>query len=308
MMMSTDVYKLTWKHFNVNQDTSLKAIFSNNENADVTLVSDDKVAFPAHKFILSACSPVFKDLLLKNPHPHPMIYLNGVKRFDLDSLLQFIYFGKTQFFQSRMEKFFEIGKDLQIEQMSQPFDNTNAKDASVFDEISEEPKTRKEDVLMRDELDGERDLLVQEEDISIKSYSCEKCATTVFNSIQQLSFHRKIQHAGTRYKCENCQYKTSHLSHLKQHKAAIHEGVRYSCDSCDYKSTHPSNLKKHKESIHEGVTYSCDICDYKASQVIHLKLHKASIHEEVSFSCDQCEYNTSWRSNLSKHKKRKHFS
>ena len=54
MKMSTDVYKLTWKHFDVNQDTSLTEMHSNNENIDITLVSDDKVTFPAHKFILSA--------------------------------------------------------------------------------------------------------------------------------------------------------------------------------------------------------------------------------------------------------------
>ena len=109
-------YHLKWKHFKVNQDNSLKEIFSKNQNADVTLVSDDKVLFSAHKFILSACSPVFKDLLLNNPHPHPMIYLNGVKKFELDSLLQFIYLGKTQFYLSKMEKLLEIGRDLQIKQ------------------------------------------------------------------------------------------------------------------------------------------------------------------------------------------------
>ena len=62
------------------QHYQLKDFFLNNNDADVTLVSDDKVAFPAHKFILSAFSSVFKDLFLKHPHPHPMIYLNGVKQ------------------------------------------------------------------------------------------------------------------------------------------------------------------------------------------------------------------------------------
>ena len=33
---------------------------------DVTLVSDDLVCLKAHKFVLSACSPVLKDILLKN--------------------------------------------------------------------------------------------------------------------------------------------------------------------------------------------------------------------------------------------------
>ena len=64
--MSTKVYNLKWKHFNVNQDCSLKELFINNRNADVTLVSDDKVAFHAHRLVISTCSPVLKHLLLKN--------------------------------------------------------------------------------------------------------------------------------------------------------------------------------------------------------------------------------------------------
>ena len=119
--MFNDVYNLRWKHFKINQDSALEELFTKNNNqADVTLVSDDKVAFPAHKFILGACSPILKDLLTNNPHPHPMIYLKGVKKFELNSILQFIYLGKTQFFHSRMEKFFATGRELQIKLLSQP--------------------------------------------------------------------------------------------------------------------------------------------------------------------------------------------
>ena len=108
--MVNDVHNLKWKFFTHNQDSALEELFiKNNNQADVTLVSDDKVAFPVHKFVIGACSPVLKDLLIKNPHPHPMIYLNGVKKVELSSILRFIYFGKTQVFQSRMEKFFKTG-------------------------------------------------------------------------------------------------------------------------------------------------------------------------------------------------------
>ena len=96
-MVVDDVYNLKWKYFTVNQDSSLEELFTKENNqADVTLVSDDKVAFPVHKFVIGACSPVLKDLLTKNPHPHPMIYLNGINKFELNSILRFIYFGKTQ--------------------------------------------------------------------------------------------------------------------------------------------------------------------------------------------------------------------
>ena len=114
-----DVYKLKWKYLTDNQDSALEELFNKNNNqADVTLVSDDKVAFPVHKIVIGACSPVLKDLLTKNSHPHPMIYLKGVKKFELNSILRFIYFGKTQVFQNRMEKFFETRKELNIKQLS----------------------------------------------------------------------------------------------------------------------------------------------------------------------------------------------
>ena len=41
----------------------LQSLLSEEEFTDVTLVSDDIVAFKAQKFILSTCSPVMQDLL-----------------------------------------------------------------------------------------------------------------------------------------------------------------------------------------------------------------------------------------------------
>ena len=61
---------------------------------DVTLVSDDAKPFKAHKSILSIFSPAMKEILLKNPHPHPLIYLHGTYEQELTSLLQLFYFGE----------------------------------------------------------------------------------------------------------------------------------------------------------------------------------------------------------------------
>ena len=176
--MSTDVYNHKWKHFNVNQDCSLKELIINNENADVTLVSDDKVAFYAHKLVLSSYSPVLKHFLLNNPNPHPMIFLNGVKRFELEALLQFIYLGNIKLYRSRLEKFFETGRDLEIKQLSQPLLNNDETFVS-----GGEPNSRKDDHLERNDIDEERnDLSVEESNQKVmdkenclESFSCEKC-------------------------------------------------------------------------------------------------------------------------------------
>ena len=53
----------------------LKYVFMKDNFVDVTLVSDDQESFQAHKIVLSSFSPVLKDLLLSNSHPHPIIFL-----------------------------------------------------------------------------------------------------------------------------------------------------------------------------------------------------------------------------------------
>merc|ERR1712142_368502 len=117
LIMSIDVYNLKWNHFNVNQSRSLKDLFIKNSYSDVTLVSDDQLTFPAHKFVLSACSHLLKELLLNNPHPNPTLYLGGVESLELNYLLQFVYLGTTQLYHERMEKFFEAGRKLGIKQL-----------------------------------------------------------------------------------------------------------------------------------------------------------------------------------------------
>ena len=59
---------------------------------DVTLVSDDKKSFQAHKFLLSAFSSEIKDILLKLPHSHPLIYFRGIESQELQAIVQFLYF------------------------------------------------------------------------------------------------------------------------------------------------------------------------------------------------------------------------
>ena len=51
--------------------------------SDVTLVCEDDKQIYAHRIILSACSPFFSTVLRQNGHPHPMIYMRGLKAKDM---------------------------------------------------------------------------------------------------------------------------------------------------------------------------------------------------------------------------------
>ena len=81
---------------------------------DVTLVSDDKTPFQAHKVLISAFSPVLKDLLQENPHPHPLIYLSGVDHRELQQFLQFLYLGEAKLDKNRIQIFLDMSRTLQF--------------------------------------------------------------------------------------------------------------------------------------------------------------------------------------------------
>merc|ERR1712088_433647 len=85
---------------------------------DVTLACDDE-QIQAHKVILSACSPFFKQILRRNPHANPLLYLKGVKFSDLQSVLNFMYHGEVNVAQEELNSFLAIAEELRVKGLTQ---------------------------------------------------------------------------------------------------------------------------------------------------------------------------------------------
>ena len=73
---------LKWNDFQENVNLAFGNLREDKEFADVTLASEDGQEIEAHKVILAASSPFFQDLLRRNKHPHPLIYMTPT---DLDT-------------------------------------------------------------------------------------------------------------------------------------------------------------------------------------------------------------------------------
>merc|ERR1712129_597151 len=117
--MYQEIFTLKWKFFFTNLSYGLSDVFTENCYSEVTLVSDDKIAFQAHRYVLSATSPVLKSILLDNPHANPRIYLRGVNHQELESILQFIYLGEASFYHRNINRVIQVAKDLQIKQLAE---------------------------------------------------------------------------------------------------------------------------------------------------------------------------------------------
>ena len=74
---------LKWNDFQENVNTAFGNLREDTDFADVTLACEDGQQVEAHKVILTSSSPFFMQLLRKNKHPHPLIYMRGVKFEDL---------------------------------------------------------------------------------------------------------------------------------------------------------------------------------------------------------------------------------
>ena len=74
----SDKFALNWNDFQSNWISSLSELRKDADFVDVTLISEDKVKFSAHKIILSSCSSMFKFILKENTHANPLVYLGGL--------------------------------------------------------------------------------------------------------------------------------------------------------------------------------------------------------------------------------------
>jgi hypothetical protein len=71
------------------------------------------------KVIISACSPFFRNILRRNPHQHPLLYLKGVKYTDLQSVINFMYHGEVNNAQEELNSFLAVAEDLKVKGLTQ---------------------------------------------------------------------------------------------------------------------------------------------------------------------------------------------
>ena len=98
-------FNLSWNEFNSCASETIKNLVSDKEFTDVNLACGDGQQIKAHKVILSSCSPFLKNILVKNPHQHPLVYLKGVSYHQLRYILEFIYLGQTEVDQDSLGEF-----------------------------------------------------------------------------------------------------------------------------------------------------------------------------------------------------------
>ena len=292
-----------------------------SEFADVTLVTDDKQQIRAHRNILSACSPVFKNILqIDSNSINPVIYLRGIQHSEMESIMQFIYLGEAKLYEERMNEFIKVSKDLEIKDLSTGIEMNSQTDAIKVDsrvhenDVDDNPtQTFSEDCANDEHRTQMVTRPITRNNAATKKvsradgvkYACNQCdhqATTQ----QHLTTHMQSKHEGVKYACNQCDYQATKQQHLTYHIQSKHEGVKYACNQCDYQAGYQSHLTQHIQSKHVGIKYACNQCDLQFTKQSHLTRHIQSKHEGVKYSCNQCDYQATRQDNLIVHIQSQH--
>jgi len=120
-MGSDQRFSLRWNNYQSHLVNAFESLLDEKDFIDVTLGVEGR-KLPAHKMLLSACSPYFRELLKGNPCQHPIIILRDIKYDDLFSLLQFMYNGEVNVAQDQLNSFLKSAESLKIRGLT---DNEN---------------------------------------------------------------------------------------------------------------------------------------------------------------------------------------
>ncbi|XP_065203633.1 broad-complex core protein isoforms 1/2/3/4/5-like isoform X4 [Planococcus citri] len=109
---------LRWNNYQNSITTAFENLRDDEDFIDVTLACDGKT-LKAHRVVLSACSPYFRELLKSTPCKHPVIVLQDVVFDDLHALVEFIYHGEVNVHQRNLTSFLKTAEVLKVSGLTQ---------------------------------------------------------------------------------------------------------------------------------------------------------------------------------------------
>jgi len=289
---------------------------------DITLACTDGQV-EAHKVVLSACSPVFKDLIKRHPNKHPLIYLRAVKLSDLAHMLSFMYQGEINIPQEELQEFLLMSQDLRLAGLSEEGEVTEGQ------EPSSNAMEENQDMIVGDKpveavLNSSESAAMDVQEEPIKEKPAPKKRGRKSNKPAPIDVQKEEIKQQPKVRVRNLGV----LANVKNEPSDNMYNIGAKDEEDFEEPTDYLNLEQLKEeeegkikgkkrtsmylsengynrAAKEG-KYSCELCEYTSISLSNFTKHVKSKHLGIRFPCPQCEYQSSDQSNLKKHIKSCH--
>ena len=244
-------FSLKWNDFENNLSKAFGEFKDDVDLTDVTLVCEDNIQIESHKIVLSASSSFFQNILKRNKHSHPLLYLKGVSNKSLVSILDFIYHGEVNINTEDLEHFITLGKDLQIKGLQDEFENSVETNKPPILRSEYKIKTESKIETVAHEIEYHTDIDKPKEDIKSAPVK-DKKVFTVSGEFEDLheTINSMLERRDGVWTCKICGKQgtksTSVKNDIKKHIAANHiDGMSYMCHNCNKTFKTDRNLSRH---------------------------------------------------------------
>ena len=307
--------------------------------ADVTLACEDGQQVEAHKVILAGTSPFFQNLLRRNKHPHPLVYMRNVSSEDLLAVLDFLYYGEANLDEQNLQSFLALAEELQLKGLSgETLENASGDlDHAKVESKSKVVEKGNYAAEIQSKSTDEFHLIkvepvIEDEKDPFSNYSDEENLKSMMEKTQNFISNGKGKTLS--FLCKPCG-KEGRRKIIKKHIIVQHLAIP--CNLCrkkfmsqndmnSHRQKHHSNLSKsqqeHEEKLKSMMTksqnlipngrkqkvfaHSCKVCG-KEGNGKTVKDHIELLHlDKVSLGCNFCEQIFSSRSSVKVHNERYH--
>ena len=237
-MTNSEKLCLQWNDFKQNISTSFGDLRGDKDFTDVTLACEDGHQVEAHKVILASSSPFFKELLRKNQHTHPLIYMRALRSEDLIAILDFLYFGEANIFKENLDSFLALAEELKLKGLTRGFDDIGKQEKLQIPPTDQNLKKEKSQKMRNSSFEPEK-----------QTFEDSGTTIAILNETGPISAD-----------LQRLDEQISSMITKSNISAGTGKGYLATCNVCGKQG--PSNsMPRHVEAYHiTGVSHTCDIC------------------------------------------------
>ena len=258
-MNTSEKFCLKWNDFQENIISTFGSLREDSDFTDVILACEDGRQVIAHKVILAASSPFFQQLLKRNKHAHPLIYMRGMKFEDLVSILDFLYYGEANIYQENLDSFLAISEELKLKGLTEGMQETK---------IEEPPKQ----IPHRAKYSKNENVFKNTNQI-LEVKTAELLEKHVENVVALPDYKIPVEVQELEEKIKSMIKVTDNFLPGYKSKKRVHL-----CIACGKEGLY-ANIKTHIEANHiDGISHPCNFCDKKFRCRKSLRVHDSSHH------------------------------
>ena len=266
--------------------SSLVDLWKKDAFLDVTIVCDDD-QIDAHKLILSAASPLFQKMLLRNQNlvGRPLLYLKGTRRREMENLLEFVYRGEVNVHAEDLQSFMKLANSLEVEGLVGDIEDSqenfvteskpkSAKNTNPLGGISSKRYSKKS---------IKKSLSIAFENISEKEHESSLASPEEIN--QDINLDESSSESFNVVKSNDYmedQFPVSSYDEIVQDLVVKTDKV-FNCRECPYTGG-KTDVLRHVERHIKGFVFTCDVCQKTFERRETLRIHMYRCSQRINNS------------------------